>query len=55
MKTVTTPKESENKVDEQIERLRVVVMEFNRMSDEEQKRVFEFLKSKYSKSWPYEG
>ena len=49
------PKESENKIDEEIDRLRQVVNAFNRMTDEEQKRVFEFLKSKYSKTFPYQS
>lgn len=42
-------------IDHEIDALREVVMAMNRVDDESRLRIFQFLKSKYDKSWPLEN
>lgn len=48
------PEQSENEITDEVERLQQILLALNRMTDEERLRVFEYLKSKYSTSWPSE-
>jgi hypothetical protein len=45
----------ENQIDREIEALRDILMSVNSLKEDEKKRVFSYLKNRYSSAWPGEN